>query len=116
MPAIADDLPSNDGELRRAAARVREVVGGRWHLDSLIGFGGMASVYDATHRNGNRDAIKILHPKVSADAGGKERFIEEGYIANRVKHEGTVPVFDDGETADGSVFLVMELLDGQTLE
>jgi eukaryotic-like serine/threonine-protein kinase len=76
----------------------------------------MAAVYAATHRNGNRVAIKILHPDVSSCAGIKERFIEEGYIANRIKHEGTASVFDDGETADGVAFLVMELLEGQTLE
>ena len=106
----------DDEQLRRAVARVGEFVTGRWHLDSLIGFGGMAAVYAATHRNGNRVAIKMLHPDLSSRAGVKERFIEEGYIANRVKHEGTASVFDDGETAEGVAFLVMELLEGQTLE
>jgi eukaryotic-like serine/threonine-protein kinase len=76
----------------------------------------MAAVYAATHRNGKRVAIKILHPDLSTCAGVKERFIEEGYIANRIKHEGTASVFDDGETPDGVAFLVMELLEGQTLE
>jgi serine/threonine-protein kinase len=111
-----DELPSNDEQLRRAATRVGEFVCGRWRLDSLIGVGGMASVYAATHRNGKRVAIKMLHPELSTDAGVRQRFIDEGYVANSVNHAGTASVLDDGETAQGVVFLVMDLLKGQTLE
>jgi len=116
MPAATQDLSVPDEQLHCAAARVGEFVNGRWRLDSLIGFGGMAAVYAATHRNGKRVAIKILHHDLSTRAGVKERFIEEGYFANRIQHGGTASVFDDGETADGVAFLVMELLEGQTLE
>jgi len=116
MPAAPQDLPNEGDRLRRAAARIGDFVNARWRLDSLIGLGGMASVYAATHRNGKRVAIKMLHPELSGLAGVKDRFIEEGYIANRVKHEGTASVYDDGETADGLVYLVMDLLEGQTLD
>ena len=115
MPTAFED-PSSDAALALAAGRVGQFLSERWRLDSLIGVGGMASVYAATHRNGKRVAIKILHPEMSTDAGVRQRFIDEGYVANRVKHVGTVSVLDDGETRDGLVFLVMDLLEGETLE
>ena len=88
MPPITQDLSFGDDQLHRAAARVGQFVSARWHLDSLIGCGGMAAVYAATHRNGTRVAIKMLHPDLSIRVGVKERFIEEGYIANRVIQNG----------------------------
>jgi eukaryotic-like serine/threonine-protein kinase len=116
VPSALED-PSFDAEQARlAATRVGQFLRRRWHLDSLIGVGGMASVYAATHRNGKRVAIKILHPELSTDAGSRRRFVDEGYVANRVGHPGTVSVLDDGETREGLVFLVMDLLEGQTLE
>jgi len=108
--------PSDDDQRCRATSRVGKLVNERWHLDSLIGVGGMASVYAATHRNGKQVAIKMLHPELSTDAGVRQRFIDEGYVANRVNHPGTASVLDDGETDEGLVFLVMDLLQGQTLE
>jgi serine/threonine-protein kinase len=76
----------------------------------------MAAVYAATHRNGARAALKILHPTLCTDEGVCERFLGEGYLTNSVKHPGIVRVLDDGVTDDGCVFLVMDLLDGRTLE
>lgn len=100
----------------RARARVGSVLLEKWHLDALIGVGGMAAVYSATHHNGRRVAIKILHGELASVIEAKERFLEEAYAANQVSHPGTVPVLDDGETADGCAFLVMELLEGETLD
>jgi len=100
----------------RARARVGSLLSGRWHLDALVGVGGMAAVYAATHRNGKRVAIKILHPEFSVDDGARQRFLLEGYAANRVGHSGAVAADDDGTTEDGTSFLVMELLEGETLD
>ena len=47
--------------------RIGALLNDTWHLDVLLGFGGMASVYAATHKNGTRAAIKILHPELSAN-------------------------------------------------
>ena len=85
-------------------------------LDKLLGVGGMAVVYRATHRNGNEVAIKMLHPELSFEPNIKERFLREGYAANKVKHAGAVTVFDDDVADDGAAFLVMELLEGETLQ
>jgi eukaryotic-like serine/threonine-protein kinase len=88
----------------------------KWRLDVLLGVGGMAAVYAATHRNGSRAAVKILHPEMSTNAIIRERFLWEGYVANAVGHDGAVKVLDDDADEDGSLFLVTELLDGETLE
>ena len=111
----APDVSVQD-QLAYARTRVGRTLNGRWSLDSLLGVGGMASVYAATHRNGNRVAIKILHPELSGYGELKERFLEEGYAANNVAHSGVVAVHDDGISEDGGVYLVMELLDGETLQ
>jgi eukaryotic-like serine/threonine-protein kinase len=91
------------------------LLGGRWRLGELLGQGGMSSVYAATHRNGKQFAIKVLRPDLSDRERTKWRFLREGYIANRVGHEGVVTVLDD-ITENGVVFLVMELLEGITVE
>jgi eukaryotic-like serine/threonine-protein kinase len=106
---------SVDERTRLANTRVGEVVFDKWRLERLIGVGGTAAVFEATHKNGNRVAIKILHPDLADSDVVRERFLAEGYAANRVAHPGVVPVRDEGTTTDGAVFLVMDLLVGQTL-
>lgn len=101
---------------QRAARRVSAVLRDKWRLDRLLGVGGMAAVYEATHRNGARGAIKLLHPELTIDPGVRARFLREGYVANTVGHRGAVRVLDDDALEDGSVFLVMELLEGESLE
>ncbi|HVY29901.1 MAG TPA: protein kinase [Polyangiaceae bacterium] len=105
-----------DEVVRQAQTRVGRVLKDKWTLDQLLGVGGMASVYAATHRNQKRLAIKMLHPELSFNPAVRQRFLREGYVANSVQHSGAVSVFDDDVTDDGCAFLVMELLDGETLE
>jgi serine/threonine-protein kinase len=105
-----------DPLLVRARARVGSVLHGKWRLDVLLGMGGMAAVYAATHRNGSRGAVKLLHPELSTNATIRQRFLREGYAANAVGHDGVVRVIDDDTAEDGSIFMVAELLDGETLE
>ncbi|MEZ4295361.1 MAG: protein kinase [Polyangiaceae bacterium] len=88
----------------------------KWHIDALLGVGGVGSVYSVTHRNKSRAAIKVLHSHLASDPDLVARFLHEGYAANTVGHPGVVQVLDDDRTGDGLVFLVMELLDGETLE
>lgn len=107
----------DDAELEALArSRVGSKIAGRWRLDELLGVGGTASVYAATHRKGKRVAIKILHPDLSANRSFRDRFLREGYVGNMIEHEGAVTVHDDDEANDGSAFLVMDLLDGENLE
>lgn len=101
---------------QRAEARIGTVLKDKWRLDKLLGVGGMASVYAATHRNSKRVAVKMLHPEISMDPAMRQRFLREGYVANKVGHRGAVAVDDDDTTEDGAAFLVMELLEGETLD
>jgi serine/threonine-protein kinase len=95
---------------------VGAVLGGKWRIDALLGAGGMASVYRATHRNGHRVAVKVLHPELSCNDEVRRRFLLEGYAANAIEHPGVVRVLDDDVTGEGAAFLVMELLEGETLD
>jgi len=103
-----DAASSKSPQLVRAESRVGVVLRDKWHLDVLLGFGGMAAVYAATHRNGSRAAVKVLHPEFSADEVLRQRFLWEGYAANSVGHPGVVRVLDDDASEDGSLFLVTE--------
>jgi serine/threonine-protein kinase len=99
--------------IRRAEERVGTVLRDKWTLERLLGVGGMASVYAARHRNGKLGAVKLLHLELSLHQDWRERFLREGYVANHVGHPGVVSVLDDDVLEDGSVFLVMELLEGE---
>ncbi len=101
--------------VRRAEARVGTTLKGKYRLEALLGVGGMASVYRAMHRNGHRVAVKLLHPELSIVLDVQQRFLREGYVANRVDPPGAVRVIDDDVTEDGAPFLVMELLEGESL-
>jgi serine/threonine protein kinase len=96
--------------------RIGNVISGKWRVDAVLGAGAMAKVYAATHRNGARVALKILHESFARHPDVCERLLAEGHVTNAVKHPGIVRVLDDGLTEDGCVFLVMDLLDGRTLE
>jgi serine/threonine-protein kinase len=110
VTARDDDLTA------RARSRVGQTLRSKWTLEGLLGVGGMAAVYAARHRNASRGAVKLLHPALAHDPGVCSRFLREGYVANTVEHAGVVRVLDDDTCEDGTVFLVMELLEGETVE
>ena len=111
---------TDDLELR-AQTRIGRVLNDKWRLDSLLGIGGMAAVYSARHRNGAKAALKLLHPELAVDPTVRQRFLAEGYAANKVEHPNAVKVLDDDVLASGSAgdegtaYLVMELLEGESL-
>ena len=90
----------------KAQARVGVTLRGKWTLERLLGVGGMAAVYAASHRNGSRGAIKMLHRELSLDPEIRQRFLREAYVSNQVDHPGAVRVLDDDIAEDGSAFLV----------
>ncbi len=102
--------------LRRARSRLGQTLRGKYTLLELLGMGGMCAVYKAVHRNGHKVALKMLHLELSLDVDARKRFLKEGYAANNVDHPAVVRVTDDDVAEDGSVFVVMELLEGETLE
>jgi serine/threonine-protein kinase len=110
----------SDDNDTRSHERVGDVLNDKWTLERLLGIGGMAAVYAARHRNGARAAVKVLHPDLSRHREVRERFLREGYAANRVDHPGAVKVMDDDVVATGpdagTAYLVMELLEGESLQ
>ncbi|MGA3121298.1 MAG: serine/threonine-protein kinase [Polyangiaceae bacterium] len=105
-----------DEQVARARARLGTTLRGKYRLDRILGVGGMAAVYAATHRNGNEFAVKLLHPELSLSSDLRNRFLREGQAAGAVKHPGVVSVLDDDVAEDGTAFLVMELLRGESVE
>src|ERR1700722_679145 len=79
----------------------------------------MAAVYAGRHRNGAIAAVKVLHPGLARNKEIRERFQREGYAANKVSHPGIVKELDDdvvtGGPGAGTAYLVMELLEGESL-
>jgi serine/threonine-protein kinase len=96
--------------------RIGTTLKGKWRLDRVLGVGGTAAVYAATHRTGRQYAVKIIHPQLMIDDSLRDRFFREGYVVNRIGHPGVVAVLDDDLSEDGSIFLVMELLEGENID
>jgi serine/threonine protein kinase len=113
---VADLVKSSKaGDEQGPAARVGVVIKGKWTVEGLLGVGGMAAVYAASHRNGQRAALKILHADFAREKTICERFLREAYVSNKVNHSATVQVLDDDMTEQGEPFLIMELLLGETV-
>ncbi|MBL8610927.1 MAG: serine/threonine protein kinase, partial [Myxococcales bacterium] len=98
------------------SGRVGSVLKDKWRIDAKLAQGGVATVFAATHKNGSRVAVKILHPEFTRNPDVRARFLREGYAANTVGHPGVVQVLYDDVTEDGAAFIVMELLEGELLE
>lgn len=91
-----------------------EVVGG-FRIESLLGRGGMGSVYRATQLSLNRPvALKILLPEYASRPGAKVRFEREAKVTAALRHPNAIEIYDHG-SADGYVYLAMEMLEGTPL-
>lgn len=99
-------------ELQR---RIGTILRGKWTLERLLGSGGMGAVYLGLHKIGRRDAIKILHPEIARMPELCARFEQEALAVNRFVHPGAVEIRDADTSEDGCPFLVMELLEGESL-
>jgi CheY-like chemotaxis protein len=93
------------------------VLGGRYRLESLIGGGSFGSVFRARHLELGRDvAVKVLGTSAGTDPEALARFRREGASACRIQHPNVVAVLDFAVNAAGVAYLVMELLEGHSLE
>jgi serine/threonine-protein kinase len=95
--------------------RAGDVVAGKYRIESVIGEGGMGAVFAATHMlTGKRVALKWMLPELATDEAAVQRFVREAQAAGRIDHANIVDIYDVGEH-EGSTFLVMEYLQGETL-
>jgi eukaryotic-like serine/threonine-protein kinase len=89
---------------------------GSHRIVSKLGEGGMGSVYLAEHTLlGSQAAVKVLQPRHAADPVLVQRFFNEARAAGAIRHVGIVEIFDVGQLADGTSFIAMELLRGESL-
>jgi len=89
---------------------------GNYRAISLLGEGGMGAVYLAEHPGiGRRVAVKVLHKNYIRDENLLTRFLNEARAANAIRHPNIIEILDSGTIADGTPFLVMELLEGESL-
>ncbi len=95
---------------------IDRVFEGKYRLDQRLGGGGMGTVYKATHLLIDRPvAVKVLSQRFVGDETAQQRFRREARAAGRMQHPNAVTVNDFGATNDGYLYIVMELLEGQTL-
>jgi serine/threonine-protein kinase len=93
-----------------------ETLLGKYKLTGLLGRGGMGAVYQGTHlRTGRKVAVKVLDDRFLANRSIVQRFGREARAASSIEHPGIAEVLDLDQLPDGAPFLVMELLDGETL-
>jgi serine/threonine-protein kinase len=94
-----------------------QTIAGKYRLNRLLGTGGMASVWSATNVFTEREfAIKFMLPQVARTPEAARRFLLEAKVSARINHPNIIEVIDVGQAEDGSLFLVMELLTGMSLD
>ena len=108
-----------DGEVLEddPSSIVNTVLDGQYQIEAMLGKGGMGAVYRARHiLLGDRVAIKVLPPEVRTNAEWLRRFRREGQAARRFRHPNAVTVYDLRTAADGTIYMVMEYVEGHTLD
>jgi serine/threonine-protein kinase len=95
---------------------IGSVLDGRYRIDELLGAGGMGRVYKGEHTGiGRKVAIKVLHANLGRNKEATQRFQREALASGRLDHPNIVGVSDFGVLDDGSLYLVMEALEGEPL-
>lgn len=95
---------------------IGQVLGGKYRAIRVLGEGGMGAVYECEHvALHRRVAVKVLHPQQAKKKASVARFQNEAHVAGAIGHPNICEIYDVGELSDSSPFLVMELLQGETL-
>jgi serine/threonine-protein kinase len=114
-PACDVDHPRGDPEC--PGRRIGQVFRGKYELLRVIGCGGMGVVYEATHVElGRSCALKLMRASLGAHAGAAARFASEARQIAALDHPGIVRIFDSGRDDDGTLYIEMELLAGESVE
>src|SRR5438309_7657598 len=108
-----------DGEVLEEDSEsfVGTVLDAQYQVEAVLGRGGMGAVYSARHiLLGDRVAIKMLPPEMRSNTEWLRRFQREGQAARRFRHPNAVTVYDLRTSSDGIIYLVMEFVEGTTLD
>ncbi|MCP4604565.1 MAG: serine/threonine protein kinase [Proteobacteria bacterium] len=94
---------------------IGRTIMGKYQLVQCIGQGGMGTIFEAKHvLIGNRVAVKLLHETFATSQGTVQRLYREARVTGSIGHPNIIQIFDVGETKEGTPFLVMELLKGES--
>ena len=116
-PAELQVCPKDGAQLReREFWAPDSIVRGKYRIIRSVGVGGMATVYQAEHVHFHEIcALKVINPAMMHDEALVDRFMREAVLTRRLQHPNAVRVIDIDRAEDGSAFMVMEFLEGQTL-
>jgi serine/threonine-protein kinase len=115
MSAMADDQPPEEPPARPDPLLGQTLVE-RYQLTRKIGEGGMGAVYEARHVGLDKPmAVKVLRDKYLDRPNVAQRLVQEARLASAIRHQHIIDITDSGTTSDGRTFVVMELLDGESL-
>ncbi len=112
--------PNDGAKLIKLTVQPDRLIGrvfdGRYEIRTAVGHGGMGTVYLGWQRSVDREvAVKVIHPKLGTDLTIAKRFLREARLSSRLNQPNIVNVYDFGQTDDGILYLVMEMLRGHTL-
>jgi tetratricopeptide (TPR) repeat protein/TolB-like protein/predicted Ser/Thr protein kinase len=109
---------SAPGTLRAATGVARALVdfGPRYRVESVLGEGGMGTVYKAYDKELDRVvALKLVRPELTSDPGASQRFKQELLLASRISHKNILRIHDLGEASRGTKFISMAYIEGEDL-
>ncbi|MCP4447533.1 MAG: phosphate/phosphite/phosphonate ABC transporter substrate-binding protein [Myxococcales bacterium] len=111
-----NDGSKNNGMIATDVLAPTRVIAGKYHLGKVLGEGGMGAVYEADHRElGAKVAVKLLSEASVNNPSSLARFRREAKVMGQIRHENVISVMDAGNDESGVPFLVMELLEGESL-
>src|SRR5262245_2445241 len=120
MNALTD---LTDSPTANEALAERSLIGtkiGGYTIKRRIGEGGMGAIYEAVHATpGKRAAVKVLSALRGAGTkpgAAKKRFLDEAKVLCQLKHPNLVELYDWGELGDGTVYILMEFVEGKSLK
>ena len=116
FPEYEPVSPRDDEQSAERDALLGTLLAGRYRIEELIGSGGMGAVYRAEHVHMRKAvAVKVLHKEMTAFPEVVARFEREAVAAGRIEHPHVVSASDFGQLEDGSFYLVLEFIEGQSL-